>query len=150
MSTRSASLLLRLFLLLAVATNVGRKLDPMEKLEAFIRRQEKEVERIAEAATEWHTDRIRAVRDCECSKHACSNDFVDSECVHHLGEIDFCKSEGRRMDYNASIFRTPPGTSPTILSDGLKESICVYKRLEDISIEYGRDEPGWLYIGEKQ
>ena len=138
---------LALALLLSTHSSFGQIIDSIPKLRRFIRSQEAIVKDIAENATKWHADRIRLVRDCECSRHACSNDFLNVECVHHLGELDICKTDGRRVDYNNSIFRTPRGTNPKRLTDSLKESICVYKQLEDVVKEYGRDEIGWIYIG---
>ena len=118
-----------------------------EELNEFIKEQEKVVKGLAKNATKWHADRIRLVRDCECSRHACSNDFLDVECVHNLGELKMCEADGRRVDYGNSIFRTPFGTDPETLTGNLKESTCVYKQLEDVVKDYSRDEIGWIYIG---
>ena len=138
---------LALTLLCSARNSFCQIIDSIPKLQRFIRSQETIVKDIANNATKWHADRIRLVRSCECSRHACSNDFLDVECVHHLGDLEMCKTDGRRVDYNNSIFRTPRGTNPKTLTENLKESICVYKKLEDVVRDYGRDEIGWIYIG---
>ena len=125
----------------------GQETDPLDRLKEFIQSQEEIGERLARLATEWHTDRIRSVRTCECSRHACSNDFANVECITSFGGLDICETEGRRIDYNRSVFRTPRATNPKRLSDSLKESICIYRKLDDAAKEYGSEEPGWFFVG---
>lgn len=115
-------------------------------LEHFIESQEELVKDIAAHATELHAQRVQFLRSCECSKHACSNDFLDAPCVTQFGTPGICEVEGRRLDNTTSIFRTPPGTNPDDLSDTLKESICVYQHMEDVARNYVGDS-GWTYLG---
>ena len=139
--------LLALLLFIFVCETSTQAIDSNADVRRFLDRQEEVVIDIAKNAALWHSNRTLLVRDCKCSKHACSNNYLDAECVHHLGELEICETDGRRVDYDNSVFHTPPGTNPKTLTDSLKESICVYKNLEDAVKEYGRDEIGWIYIG---
>ena len=141
------AVLLALLLITFICESSNQAINSNADVRRFLDRQEEVVIDIAKNAAMWHSNRTLLVRNCQCSRHACSNDYLDVECVHHLGELDMCETAGRRVDYDNSIFRTPRGTNPKKLTDSLKESICVYKNLENVVKEYGRDEIGWIYIG---
>ena len=113
----------------------------------FVQNREAAVTRVAAHATELHGRRVQLVRDCTCSKHSCSNDFASDPCVHFLGTPDFCEAAGRRIDFNASIVRTPPDTNPHDLSAELKESVCVYKGMQDIADDYQDEQYAWMFLG---
>lgn len=116
------------------------------RLEHFIESQEELVLDVAAYATQLHARRVQHIRTCECSRHSCSNDFLQAPCVTHLGTPSICQAEGRRIDNTTTIFRTPPGTDPSDLSPGLKESICTYRHIQQVAEDYTHDF-GWTYLG---
>jgi len=140
---------LNLVALAAVLVVVAsQSVDWREAFDEFVESQEKLVLDLAEFAANQHADRKMRIRSCECSKHACSNDFLDSPCDESLRAPDFCKTKGQRVDTDGSIVRTPPGTFPSIVSVEMKENICVYQNMRSFITEYGYiDDQGWSYVG---
>ena len=128
----------------------GRPDDLSGEVEKFIKDQEGIVKELAESMKKVQGNRQQLLRECECSLHACGRMSSNSACYAHLGTPDICRGqkEGRMMDNTTSIVRTPPGVTPETLTPSLKESICLYKHLDEEFKEIREeDEIGWMYIG---
>ena len=121
----------------------GREFD----LDEFITRKEKFVRHLAERAEELYATRGEIVESCECSKHACSDDFQDVSCVDYLGQYPGCDMPNRHVDLDNSVCETPPGMDVKMMSDEVKESICVYRGIEDFIRESDERESAWTYLG---
>ena len=119
------------------------------ELMSFVESQERVVKKIAKRASELHAERVQHVRECKCSKHVCSSDYVHSPCIEDLGTPGVCSTRGRRIDETMSDFVTPPGANPQNLSDSIKENLCIYRNLDETFMTtHGQDEYGWLYLGQ--
>ena len=118
-----------------------------ERLKEFTDGEEEYVRGLAENATALFEDRTRLIQECQCSKHACSNDFDDAACVDYVERYPLCDLVGRRFDFDSSVFRFPPGTSMDNLTDELKQSLCVYRHMEDYVKEHGGPRYLTTYIG---
>ncbi|CAD7695492.1 unnamed protein product, partial [Ostreobium quekettii] len=136
--------------LLAAAMVAGVLGDPLDDR---IIASEGIVRTLADAATALYADRQAVVPDCECSVHACSNQFRASlTCTSVLGLNaaceESCSVEGKLLDMERSLIRTPPGTDPDDLSSELIESICTFHSLDSTFVEKGPEGKfTWSYIG---
>ena len=118
-----------------------------EALMRFIEDEADYVLGLAENATALFNNRTRLIEECECSKYACSNDFDDAACVDYVERYPLCDLDGRRFDFLKSVFRFPPGTNMANLTNELKQSLCVYRHMEDYVIEHGGPRYLTTYIG---
>ena len=109
----------------------GSILKLIEEKERFIRG-------FADYAENLYAQREELVRNCQCVKHACSDDFGDAECVDFFGQHPECDLPGRLIDRERPVCRTPPDAAVDELDDWLKESICVYQNIT----EYVQEECG--------
>lgn len=136
-------LILALILMAALRVLLERPpRDPMN----FIQSKERIAIELAEYAAELYERRGHFVRNCSCSKHACSNEWEKAQCVYHIERPDYCDSEGRLVNWDESMFRIPPGANYNDLSKSLKESICLYRHIEDKAKNY-IDDSGWIFVG---
>ena len=145
-------LFLQIFLLASGLANAQSDMPPAVR--RFVEKEEQLVIDSASKASELHARRVQLIRNCECSRHACANDFQDSECVAglathnkicgHLGE----NAAGRLIDFNKSIFRTPPGENVKNLAHSIKENICIYKHMEDLWRKRStQNDTQWIFLG---
>jgi len=124
----------------------SKELPPV--LKNFIDYRENFVINVTKYVTKLFTKREELVRNCsECSRHSCSDDYLDFPCIQGLGTPEICTEEGRRVDYGSTIFRTPSGTDPTDLGVSIKENICIYRHLEEVVNKNLSDLFGWTYVG---
>eukprot|EP00210_Caulerpa_lentillifera_P007393 g7066.t1 len=124
--------------------------SPSESFKDTLDEHEKIVTRLAEKVVELFEKREKFLEDCTCSRHSCSNDISNFTCTEKLGnDSKYCgERAGRLIDSESSAFRTPPNTNIHTLTPRLKESICLYKNLEDTMKELlDSDEPTWIYFG---
>ena len=91
--------------------------------------------------------REKLIESCNCSKYAGSNDVADVACVAYYGQHQDCDLKCRRVDLENSVFLVPPETHLDDLSPELKQSICVYKHIEDYIRKYGEEEHFPAYVG---
>eukprot|EP00210_Caulerpa_lentillifera_P007409 g7080.t1 len=122
-----------------------------EEVSRRIRNQEQIVTRVANQVVQLFDQRHSYLRRCQCSTHSCSNDNSEFECSHSLGNVEpTCGADcqGRMINFNSSVFMTPPGSNALSLSPRLKESICLYSNLEPLMKELvPTANPSWLYFG---
>ena len=134
----------------SISTDEAHGIEAPKEFTDFVASQENIVKAIAEQATALHSRRVQLVRECECSKHACSSDNHSMHCSINYGTPQKCTTPGRRIDSTTSNVITPPEAFSENLSKSLKESICTYKHLDETFHEiYGGDEYGSSYIGKK-
>ena len=144
------------FFLLAVGLTDAQPVVP-DAIQRFAELEEQLVIDSVAVATELHARRVQLIRDCECSRHACANDFPDAECIvglethnsicENLGK----KGEGRIVDFEMSIFRTPPGEKVYDLAHSIKENICIYKNMDDLWRErYTKNDTQWIFLGKRR
>ena len=143
------------FLLLTVYLAEGQP-DMPPAVRRFVEREEELVTDSASKASELHARRVQLVRNCECSRHACANDFQDAECVAGLKTHNkICKKlgkrgEGRLIDFDKSIFRTPRGENVHNLAHSIKENICIYKHMEDLWRKRNKKkDTRWIFLGKE-
>ena len=143
------------FLLLTVYL-VQAQSDLPRAVKRFVEKEEQLVIDSASKASELHARRVQLVRNCECSRHACANDFQDAECVAGLKTHNkICKElgkqgEGRLIDFDKSIFRTPRGENVHNLAHSIKENICIYKHMEDLwRKKYKKKDTQWIFLGKE-
>ena len=148
---RSEEMLALAFLVLSLLSPT-RGQSPRREFDMgqFITRKEVFVRNLAERAEELYATRGEIVERCECSKHACSNDFQDVSCVDYLGQYPGCGGmPNRYVDLENSVCGTPPGMRVEDISDEVKESICIYRGIEDFIKEGEERESAWTYLGMK-
>ena len=124
--------------------------DLPKEVTNFIAAKERFVRDLADDAEKHYARREELVKKCECSKHACSNDFSDASCVGYLGSYPGCDLKERRIDLKNSTCHTPPGMRVDDLSDEVKESICIYRGIDDFVKKNGEPRSAWTYLGMKQ
>lgn len=135
---------LKLATLTSVLVLAVSLVDLPVELERFIESKEKLVKDLASFAAELYRERSELVPDCECSKHACSNDWVKAQCVREFGTPSFCEAEGMRFE-NTTMVQTPPGTNPNHWSPNLIESACVFKHIDEFL--WNNDAWGCSFVG---
>eukprot|EP00803_Ostreobium_quekettii_P003185 evm.model.scf_371.6 EVM.evm.TU.scf_371.6 scf_371:86204-95556(+) len=86
-----------------------------------------------------------------CTLHACGNEFpADGECSLKLGgDPGLCAGcpDGRPLDFNSSMIRTPPGADPGNLSLEVIETICTFQPMDELFAELGpAGNYTWAYV----
>eukprot|EP00210_Caulerpa_lentillifera_P005946 g5681.t1 len=137
------------FLLVSVLDTITCQIHPA--LLRVIEQKEATVQSLAEEVVTLFERRAFYLRNCQCSRHSCTNDVRDFECTDVLGtDTAVCgvNCKDRQILFNSSLFRTPPNINIRKLSAKLKESICVFSNLESTMKELLTDvNPSWLYFG---
>eukprot|EP00210_Caulerpa_lentillifera_P005936 g5674.t1 len=109
------------------------------------------VNRIAEEIADLFQRRSSYIRNCQCSRHSCSNDITNFSCTTRLGNVEsVCGEdcEGRNINFDCSDVRTPPNTDIRNLSPRVKESICLYSNLEPLMKQLvSEEDSSSLYFG---
>ena len=138
--------LLPLLLLLCAVVHCGFYTLP-KKVQKLIMSREDVVRDIATKASELYSRRAELVKECECARHACSNNYMHAPCLKKLGTPEICLTEGRRIDNTTTMIRTPPGADPGNLTERLKESICTYRGIQEAAEKHWNERVAWIYFG---
>jgi len=108
------------------------------------------VDEVAAKASELFKGRFPEVGKCQCTQHACGNDFDASDkCHKELGGASICEDcPGQKLDFTKSFILTPPLTALENLGDSMKDSICTFRGIDDVFAN-ATDEFGvraWTYV----
>ena len=119
------------------------------RIARFVEKQEAVVRTLASVASGLHVNRQQLVRECTCSTSAAFTGDFDDSLPNRQPHQRPRKQKINALDNTTSMIHLSPGTNPTMLPAGLKENICIYKKLDNAFGDFGTDEVGRMYFGTK-